>query len=185
MTTDRGRTSTSHRLLKPLPRREPMAAQNVVLPAGGASPADHIVEGCRKRYAAAHAPGRDASAGHGGAMRGGPLASGSLAGRATASRAAQRWILGGHKLASERANWPLLTRPTVRGLPVVCSSPHAAGRRNCRAPRRLGSGWRGPSPTGDSAAAGSSGAPYGGCATLRRQHPPPTPERADTRFSTP
>ena len=104
-----------------------------------------------------------------------------LAGRAARARYWART----RERRSERANSPLLTRPTVRGLPVVCSSPHAAGRRNCRAPRRLGSGWREPSPTGDSAAAGSSGAPYGGCATLRRQHPPPTPERADTRFSTP
>ena len=35
-----------------------------------------------------------------------------------------------------RANWPPLTRPTVRGLAVVCSSPHAAGWRKlpCGAP---------------------------------------------------
>ena len=30
---------------------------------------------------------------------------------------------------------------TMRGLPVVCSSPHAEGRRNRRAARRSGSSW--------------------------------------------
>ena len=39
-------------------------------------------------------------------------------------------------------NWSLPTRPTVRGLPVVCSSPHAEGRRNRRAARCSGSSWR-------------------------------------------
>ena len=36
-----------------------------------------------------------------------------------------------------RANWPPLTRPTVRGLAVVCSSPHARSRMGklpCGAP---------------------------------------------------
>ena len=106
-------------------------------------------------------------------MRGGPLASGSLAGRATASRAAQRWILGGHKLASERANWPLLTRPTVRGLPVDCSSTHAAGQKFGRAARRSGTSWMERAlpclSAGNVPVVGSPYGLYGGYATRRNQ----------------
>eukprot|EP00964_Phaeocystis_antarctica_P005772 scaffold3152_cov67-Phaeocystis_antarctica.AAC.1 len=49
---------------------------------------------------------------------------------------------------SERANWPLLTRPTVRGLAVAWSSPHAAGQQFCCAARRSGTHWRGPLSAG-------------------------------------
>jgi hypothetical protein len=58
-----------------------------------------------------------------------------------------------------RANWPPLTRPTVRGLAVVCSSPHAApGWRNWRAARASGTSRRRPSTTGHWAVASAFGA---------------------------
>ena len=48
----------------------------------------------------------------------------------------------------ERANWPPLTRPTVRGLAVVWSSTHAAGQKFRREARRSGTSWRGPLSAG-------------------------------------
>ena len=87
--------------------------------------------------------------------------------RARSSPAARRGLVIRDELASdargERANWQLLTRPSVRGLPVACSSAHAAGWRNCRAARRSRSSWRPPSTTGYLAAAGAYHAP------IRRQ----------------
>ena len=58
----------------------------------------------------------------------------------------------------ERANWPPLTRPTVRGLAVVWSSTHAAGQKFRRAARRSGTSWRRPSTTGHWAPVGAFGA---------------------------
>ena len=58
----------------------------------------------------------------------------------------------------ERANWPPLTRPTVRGLAVVGSSASAEGRKDCRAARRSGTSRRRPSPKGHWAAARAFGA---------------------------
>ena len=66
-----------------------------------------------------------------------------------------------HELASDAASGRIgapLTRSTVRGLAVVWSSPHAAGRNFFRAARRSGTSWRRPSPTGYSPAAGAFGA---------------------------
>ena len=65
---------------------------------------------------------------------------------------------------SERANWPVLTRPTVRRLPIRGSSPDAAGRGYGGAARASGAGWRRAISTGDQAAARPPGAPVGRCA---------------------
>jgi hypothetical protein len=100
--------------------------------------------------------------GRGGA-RSAPLVGDS---HARSAPAARHGLEIGHKLASEARRAGELaaahTRPTVRGLPVVCSSPRAEGRRNRRAARRSGSSWRGPSPTEYWAAAGPYHAPIRG-----------------------
>ena len=68
---------------------------------------------------------------------------------------------------SERANWPVLTRPTVRRLPIRGSSPDAAGRGYGGAARASGAGWRRTISTGDQAAARPPGAPVGRCAARK------------------
>ena len=61
----------------------------------------------------------------------------------------------------------MLTRPTVRRLPIRGSSPDAAGRGYGGAARASGAGWRRTISTGDQAAARPPGAPVGRCAARK------------------
>jgi hypothetical protein len=85
---------------------------------------------------------------------------------------------------SERSNWLLLTetQPTVRSLAVVGSSANAEGRKNCRAARRSSTSRREPLPAGCQALA--PGVLHGRQATLKDEHPSPTPSGQHPVFNT-
>ena len=78
----------------------------------------------------------------------------------------------------------LLTRPTVRSLAVVGSSANAEGRNNCRAARRSSTSRREPLPAGCQALAGRPGVLHGRQATLKDEHPSPTPSDQHPVFNT-